>query len=85
MRTATLMLTTAMTLAGLLIAPAVLGAAGIDASAADVAPGADADSFRQCAGVEDEDGSGTGRCAETWDLAGTCPLGIDNLLGGHCI
>lgn len=85
MRTTTLMLTTTTTLMGLLIAPAILGAAGIDASTVDVAPGADADSIRQCAGVEDEDGSGKEQCAETWDLVGTCPLGIDNLLGGHCI
>lgn len=84
MNAAKTMLATAVIFAGLLIAPTVLGTAGIDAPGADVAPGAAADSFRQCAGVEPDPGPSVGECAESWDTTGTCPLGIDNLLGGYC-
>lgn len=48
----TLLLTIAILSTGLVTAPAILGAAGVDAPGADVAPGASARTVEQCAGGE---------------------------------
>lgn len=52
MNSTTMLLVTAMTLTGLLVAPAALHTTGIDAPGADVAPGTGATTVEMCAGGE---------------------------------